>query len=141
VPGATVTINNSATNAVRKATSTTAGDYTFPSVAPGVCSVKAEHDGFKTSTSNNVRGQVQQSVRLNFALQIGQIHESVEVSATADLLQAENAAVGAVVENKRREFLMCRTSAETHVLLVGSTFFRLADFPAPQCRDARPLLL
>ena len=76
------------------------GLYTFPSVPPGIYNVKVEHPGFKTTTSNNVEVQVQQTVRLDFTLQVGQVSESMEVSATAALLQSENATVGTVVETK-----------------------------------------
>jgi hypothetical protein len=62
--------------------------------------VKMEHAGFKSTTIDNVEVQVQQTVRLDFTLQIGQVTESIEVSGVADLLQAENATVGTVVENK-----------------------------------------
>jgi Carboxypeptidase regulatory-like domain/TonB dependent receptor-like, beta-barrel len=100
VPGATITLISVATNGIRTTVSTDSGDYTFPSVAPGFYNVKAEHQGFKTATSNNVEVQVQQTVRLDLALPVGQVTESVEVSALADLLQAENASVGTVIENK-----------------------------------------
>jgi hypothetical protein len=100
VPASTITLASVATNAVRTTVSTDAGDYTFPSVPPGFYNVKAEHQGFKTEASNNVEVQVQQTVRLDFALQVGQVSESVEISAQAELLQAENASVGTVIENK-----------------------------------------
>jgi hypothetical protein len=100
VPGATITLISVTTNGVRTTVSTDSGDYTFPSVAPGFYNIKAEHQGFKTATSNNVEVQVQQTVRLDLALPVGQVSESVEVSALADQLQAENASVGTVIENK-----------------------------------------
>ena len=100
VPGATITLTSVSTNAVRNTVSTDSGDYTFPSVAPGFYNVKTEKQGFKAAESKNVEVQVQQTVRLDFALQVGQISESVEVSAQADLLQAENASVGTVIEKK-----------------------------------------
>jgi hypothetical protein len=100
VPNATVTITNVATNAIRTAASTDAGYYTFPSVAPGFYDVKTEQAGFKTANSKNVEVQVQQTVRLDFTLQVGQVAESIDVSASAELLQAENASLGTVVENQ-----------------------------------------
>jgi hypothetical protein len=100
VPGATLTLTNINTNGVRVAETTSSGDYTFPSVPPGIYNLKTEHTGFKSATSNNIEVQVQQTVRLDIALQVGQVSESVEVSAQADLLQAENASVGTVIENK-----------------------------------------
>jgi hypothetical protein len=100
VPGAVITLVNVATKAARTTVSTSSGDYTFPSVPPGTYNVRTEHPGFRATTSNNVEVQVQQTVRLDVALQVGQVSETVEVSALADLLQSENASVGTVVENK-----------------------------------------
>src|ERR1700720_369533 len=99
VPNSTVTLTNTSTNAVRTAETNEQGLYTFPSVPPGTYNVKVEHPGFKTTTSN-VEVLVQQSVRLDLTLQVGQVSESIEVSATAALLQSENATVGTVVETK-----------------------------------------
>ena len=100
VAGATITLTSTATNAIRTTESGGEGFYTFPSVPPGTYDVKASHTGFKVVTTNNVEVQVQQTVRLDLALQIGEVSQSVEVSAYADLLQAENATVGTVVETK-----------------------------------------
>jgi hypothetical protein len=100
VAGAVLTLSNTNTNAVRNTNSTASGDYTFPSLAPGFYKLKAEHPGFKSSTSSDIEVQVQQTVRLDISLQVGQVNESIEVSAVADLLQAENASIGTVIENK-----------------------------------------
>jgi hypothetical protein len=100
VPDSTITLTNTSTNAVRQAQSGSDGIYSFPSLAPGVYNVRTEHAGFKSAMSNNVEVQVQQSVRLDLTLEVGQTSESIEVSAAADLLQSENATVGTVVETK-----------------------------------------
>src|ERR1700687_3615479 len=75
VPSSAVTLTNTATNAVRTAATNEQGLYTFPSVPPGTYNLKVEHPGFKTTTSN-VEVQVQQSVRLDITLQVGQVSES-----------------------------------------------------------------
>jgi hypothetical protein len=100
VAAATVTLLNPATNAVRNTVSTEDGDYTFPSVPPGIYNVKAERPGFRVAEANHLEVQVQQTVRQDLKLEIGQMTESVEVSASADLLQTENLAMGTVIENK-----------------------------------------
>src|SRR5438876_2943124 len=100
IPGASVTLTNVNTNAVRNVVTTEAGNYTFPSVAPGFYRLRTELPGFKAAVSEAVEVQIQQAVRLDMVLQVGQISETIEVAATADLLQAETATVGAVVENK-----------------------------------------
>ncbi len=99
VPNATITLTNISTNAARTTVTTNAGDYAFPSVPPAFYNIRVEHPGFKTAESKNVEVQVQASVKLDFTLQVGQVSESVEVQASAVLLQAENAAVGTVIEN------------------------------------------
>src|SRR6202165_4460494 len=100
VAGSVVTLTNTSTNAVRQTNSNEQGLYTFASVPPGIYNMKVEHPGFKTVTSNNVEVQVQQTVRLDVTLEVGQVTESVQVEASADLLQSENATVGSVIENK-----------------------------------------
>src|SRR5262245_48115174 len=100
VPAATVTMTSVNTNAVRNTVTTQSGDYSLPSVPPGIYNLKVEQQGFKASVSNNVEVQVQQTVRLDFTLQIGAVSESVEVAASADQLQQENATVGTVIQNK-----------------------------------------
>jgi hypothetical protein len=99
IPQATITLKNVGTSGVRTTVTTGAGDYTFPDVPPGIYNISAKHAGFKTGTTNNVEVQVQQSVRLDFTLQVGEVTQTIEVSASAALLQAENATLGTVIEN------------------------------------------
>src|SRR5690348_11403039 len=100
VPGARVTLTNVATNAARTAATTDSGDYTFPAVAPGFYNVRVEQPSFKAATSNNVQIQVQQTLRLDFTLEVGQVTESVQVSASAEMLQADDTSLGTVIETK-----------------------------------------
>ncbi|MEO8593775.1 MAG: carboxypeptidase regulatory-like domain-containing protein [Candidatus Solibacter sp.] len=124
-----IVLMNVATNAERTTNSTESGDYTFPAVAPGVYNVKAEKTSFKSAATPGVQVQVQQTVRLDFTLQVGQVSESIEVSASAGMLQTENSSVGTVVENKSivelplngRNYLnLVALSANTNTLSSGS---------------------
>src|SRR5438093_11907721 len=99
IPGASVTLSNVNTNAVRSVVSTETGAYTFPSVAPGSYRLRTELSGFEAALSEQFEVQVQQVLRLDVILQVGQVSETVEVAATAELLQSETATIGAVVEN------------------------------------------
>ena len=100
IPDATVTLTNVGTGGLRTTMTTGSGDYTFTAVPVGSYKLSAMHAGFKTATSNTVTLQIQQSMRLDFTLEVGEVTQSVEVSASAALLQAENATLGTVVENK-----------------------------------------
>jgi hypothetical protein len=100
IPGASITLTNVNTNAARNVVTTETGTYTFPSVSPGFYRLKTELPGFKTTVSEQFGVQVQQVLRLDVVLQVGQVSETIEVAATADLLQSETATIGTVVENK-----------------------------------------
>jgi hypothetical protein len=100
LPGAALTLTNLKSNAVRRAVTTPAGDYSFPSVAPSSYQMKTEVSGFKVWFSEPFEVQVQQVVRIDVVLQVGQASERVEVAANADLLQSETATLGTVIENK-----------------------------------------
>jgi len=98
LPQTDVTLTNVGTNTSRATKSTDSGDYTFPDVPPGNYKVQVQHQGFKTAVSETFEVQVAQSVKLNLTLQIGAVADSVSVSAAGTLLQADNAALGTVVE-------------------------------------------
>src|SRR6058998_3981426 len=101
IPGVTVTVTNPATNFVRTAISNDAGVYNVPSLQPGRYNMKVDLPGFRTITQNDVELQIQQSARLDFTLQVGEVSQTVEVAGTAALIATENATVGTVIENKR----------------------------------------
>src|SRR5512140_273280 len=101
VPKAAVTATNTGTNAARTAISNDAGLYTFPSLVPGIYTVKVEASGFRPVTKTNIQLQVQGSMRVDFALEVGQVAETIEVTGAAALMTTENATVGTVIENRR----------------------------------------
>lgn len=101
VAGANVTATNPATSVSRSAVTNDAGVYAFPALQPGLWDVKVESRGFRGAVRNGVELQVQQTARIDFNLQVGEVTEVVEVSSGAALLTTENATVGTVVENRR----------------------------------------
>jgi len=101
VAGASITVTDKATNATRAENTNTDGIYSFPSLPPGTYDLSVKMAGFKTELQSNIDLQVQQTVRADFALQPGQVNESIEVNAAAEQLTTDNATVGTVIENKR----------------------------------------
>jgi hypothetical protein len=100
IPGANVTAQNTSTNATRESQSNEAGAYTFAALPPGPYVVKAELQGFRTVTQA-VDLHVEQTVRVNFTMEIGTLAETTEVTGVAPLITTENATVGTVIENRR----------------------------------------
>ncbi len=101
IVGAKVTATNPATNAVRSATSNDAGIYNFPALQPGVYNLNVEMAGFKAATVTNIQLQIQQVVRVDVVLQVGEVTQIIEVSGAGVSLSTEDVTVGTVIENKR----------------------------------------
>ena len=100
VRGATVTATNGATGATRVATTNGEGLYSFPSLLPGVYQLRVEQSGFKTAQLADIKLDVQQTVRLDVAMEVGEIGETLTVTPDSARLNTENATVGTVIENK-----------------------------------------
>ena len=82
VPGATVTVTNTATHGTRNTTTNAEGLYTFPAVPPGSYELKVELQGFKTAEIRAFKVDVQQTVRVDVPLQVGALNETVTPSAS-----------------------------------------------------------
>ncbi|MBI1355575.1 MAG: hypothetical protein GC160_14625 [Acidobacteria bacterium] len=101
IPGASVTMTNIETGVKQRTDTNATGNYAFNLVPVGNYEVRCESAGFKAEVATGLRVDTGGQVRQNFTLEIGEVSETVEVSAAAVTLQTENAITGSVVENKR----------------------------------------
>jgi hypothetical protein len=101
IVSADIQVTNKATGAVRRGQTNEAGLYSFPALQPGTYDVTATKQGFQSMTRPDLELQVQQTARVDFAMQLGQTNQVVEVTTGAPLMTTENATVGSVIENKR----------------------------------------
>jgi hypothetical protein len=99
--GATVTVTNTQTGAIVTQQANSAGLYVFPNLLPGVFNVKVELDGFRSASRNNVELQIQQTVRVDFKLEVGSLSETVEAVGTAPLLNTTDATIGTVIDERQ----------------------------------------
>ncbi len=99
VPGVAVRAANLATNNVRESTTDTAGNYSIPSLPAGEYRITATRQGFQVQQIDNMTLQVDQTARVDFVMKVGNVNETVNVSAGVVLLQTENASVGTVIES------------------------------------------
>lgn len=97
IPAATVTATNTQTNVSFKIQTDDSGNYFVPSLLPGSYTVVCEHAGFKKTTVGPVTVNVNQTVRVDLNLQVGETAESVTVQEFASLVQTDNATIGQVV--------------------------------------------
>jgi hypothetical protein len=120
VPGVKITLTNEDTQDKRDATTNALGDYRFPFVPIGTYSIRAEREGFKGVTVSRLVLNVNDERRQDITLQVGEVTQSVDVTAAPVAVNAENPTLGGLVDTKRIEQLP----------LNGRAFLNLANLVA-----------
>jgi carboxypeptidase family protein/TonB-dependent receptor-like protein len=100
VPNATVRLTNNGTAVTREVQSDSSGIYSFPIVPPGLYTIRAELTGFQTVEVTNLEVQVAQQIKRDFELVLGKTATSLEVKATAPVLEQRSAEIGQVISPK-----------------------------------------
>jgi hypothetical protein len=86
---------NVVTNVRRTTASGVNGLYTFPNVTPGLYRLTVTKDGFQTHTVIDVRVEVAKSTQIDVRLEVGELAQTIEVSAEATAaLQTVDSTVG-----------------------------------------------
>jgi hypothetical protein len=98
--GATVTLINLGTQERRQGATDGEGSYSFLNLVPASYRVGVELAGFKRATQDQVQVTVSGTVRADIVMQLGDVTQTIEVQATAQLLQTENANLSQVVETR-----------------------------------------
>src|SRR5262249_37186872 len=89
VPGATITVTETETNATHTSMTASDGDYRFPALQPGHYSVKVEKDGFKTNIQTGLTLDVTQEISVNVSLEVGSSSQQVTVTGEAPLVNTQ----------------------------------------------------
>jgi hypothetical protein len=97
VPSAKVTVTNAGTGLARSTTTNETGNYAAPQLTIGKYNVKVEAPGFRTYELTGVTLNVNDTVRTDAALQVGETKESVTVEANAVQVQADTSEVSQTV--------------------------------------------
>jgi hypothetical protein len=100
IPGARVTVTSVERNTSQSATTDNAGRYVITALPPGHYTLSAQAQGFDKYAQNPFELQVQQEATVNVELTVGTVATSVEVQASAPLLNTTSATLGQVVDNK-----------------------------------------
>ena len=93
VPNSKVTITDQQKGTRSEVLSNESGNYQKGQLIPGIYTVEVETPSFKRAISKDVPVNIDQASRIDVALQIGDVAQQIEVSATAPLLQADRAEV------------------------------------------------
>jgi hypothetical protein len=100
ITDANVTLTNAGTSEKRSQSSGSDGLFTFVNLFPGQYRIDVEKSGFKHFARTGIVVEVQQSTRIDAALQVGEVSQVVEVTAETPLLQSETSSLGTVVDTR-----------------------------------------
>jgi hypothetical protein len=101
VPDCVVALRDARTGLEQKIRTDEAGTYVFPSVQAGTYDVRAERQGFRASSKTGLVLDAASRRVVDFTLEVGQVSESVSVTATAQQVQANSGNVGSVISERQ----------------------------------------
>jgi Carboxypeptidase regulatory-like domain/TonB dependent receptor len=105
VPGASVTATGRGTGNARTTTTNPAGAYQFVDLQPGIYTVKVTVSGFKTYERRDVPVTLNNVTRVDAALEVGSIEQSVTITGETPVLQTDRAETHAEVSSVELENL------------------------------------
>jgi len=99
LPGVTITATHAGTGAVREQITSDTGDYAFTLLPIGTYEVRMELQGFRTQTGRITLASADRG-RLDGKLAVGDVAETIQVTAEAPLLQTDTSSVSALLPSQ-----------------------------------------
>ena len=130
IVGAKVVVTNVSTNVSRETMTNGAGYYQVDNLIPGEYALTVEMQGFKKAVRGKFELQVAQSARIDLSMEVGEVTQTVEITAAAPLLNTTDATVGQVVGvRETRELpLNGRNYLQLAALVPGTAQYGLRSF-------------
>src|SRR5262245_5645762 len=101
VTGARVVLVNEGTGFTREVSANDSGQYVASSIPTGDYVINVEHPGFQKLRRSGIKLTAADVLTVDLQLTVGNVTETVEVTATAPLVQSQTAAVTALVTNEQ----------------------------------------
>ncbi|MBL8233273.1 MAG: TonB-dependent receptor [Bryobacterales bacterium] len=98
IPGAAITLRNTNTGVTVNTRTNDTGLYFVGEVRPGSYELSVEASGFQKHLRKGITLRVEDRLRVDVLMKVGQVNESVEVTAEAQQIQTENNTLGRVME-------------------------------------------
>jgi outer membrane receptor protein involved in Fe transport len=100
-PQAAVKVINKSTDQQSSTTTDSAGRFSFPRLPVGDYRLEVSRQGFRSSVSDSIRLDADQSRLANFVLEVGAASESVTVTSAVGLVETVGGTIKEVVDEKR----------------------------------------
>jgi outer membrane receptor protein involved in Fe transport len=96
------------------------GSFDLPSAPAANYRVTVEAAGFQKAAYPQFALVLNQTARLNFQMKVGQVSESVEVTATAPILQTDTSLLGSILDSKTAQDLPLSTHNTNQLTLIAA---------------------
>ena len=101
LPGVEITATQIETGISRTAVTNETGAYNFPNLPLGPFQVEAVLPGFQTFLRSGLVLQVNADLVIDAVMEVGQVSQTIEVTANAALVETRSTALGTIIENER----------------------------------------
>ena len=101
IPGASVVVTNVETNFIHRTATNMTGYFEVNLLNPGKYTVSVEAAGFRKSLRSGLELNVAGRVHIDVLMQVGEVAETIEVTAEAPLLETTNASAGRILDNRQ----------------------------------------
>ena len=116
---ANVTVAHEGTLASRSVVTSSEGAFRFALLPPGTYSITIEATGFQRKIVKSARVITSESTTLEIKLAIGKADETVQVTSTPELVQAESSALGRAVDDRTIQALPLANRNYTQTLALS----------------------
>lgn len=117
--GAKVTAKDLDRGTVSAVTTSGDGFYNFPRLPVGRYEVRVESPGFQAAVRSDVVLQLNQNARIDFQMQVGNVNQTVEVSAAAPVLQTQSTQLSTVIDSRTNTQLPLATRNYVQLTLLA----------------------
>ena len=100
IAGATVTVKDVERGVSRTLTTGDSGEYNAPNLLPGSYKIRAEAKGFKAVERENILLEVGKEIRVDLALQPGEVSQTITITEAAPMVETTNATLGGTLSNE-----------------------------------------
>jgi hypothetical protein len=120
VPGAQITVTQTATNAVRTTSSGTDGSYVLPDLPIGPYTLDVSKEGFTKYRQAGIVLEVSSNPTIDLSLKVGNVSEQVLVEANAVQVETQETGIGQVIDNQRvLELPLAARNSQQLIIMAG----------------------
>ena len=120
VTSAQISATNLETGIARSTVTNSSGSYVLPALQIGRYRVRAVREGFKSTTQEDVRLDVDTSVTVNFTLELGSTQQTVEITAIPAAIQTTTSELGTVATGAQVSELSFNGRNFSQILTLGA---------------------